>query len=92
MRSKAIAPYNSEFSICLYLDLKIKDTLKPLQADIGVGISRFGVSLVPTRSWVRCQLAQWVDAGQMIIGSRYLPSTFTYSTAVTTVRFARAPL
>ena len=33
-----------------------------------------------------------VDAGQIIIGSKYLPSALTHSIAVTTVRFTRAPL
>jgi hypothetical protein len=72
--------------------LGIKYTLKPLQADLGVGISRFGARIVPSRGGERGPVASMGGGCQIIMGSKDLPSADMHSIAVTIVRLTPAPL
>ena len=53
MRPKVILYEHPWFFISLFFGLGIKHTLKPLQADIGVGESRFGARIQPSRGGIR---------------------------------------
>src|SRR5436305_14222109 len=48
MRPEAVANQHPWFLVSTLLGLGVKDTLEPLQADLGVGISRFGARILPS--------------------------------------------
>ena len=53
MRPEAVKNQHPWLLVSLSSSLGIKYTLKPLQADLGVGISRFGARIVPSRGGER---------------------------------------
>lgn len=52
MRSEAVANQNPWFVMRPCFGLEIKDTREPVQADLGVGISRLGACIVPSRGGI----------------------------------------
>jgi len=69
MRFEAIAYQHSWFMIRTFWSSGIKHTLKPLQANHGIRVCFFGALMMPPRVEYVVQLARWVEAGQIIIGS-----------------------
>jgi hypothetical protein len=57
VRSKAVTNQHSWFLLSLFFSLRIKHTLKLLQADLGVGVPRFGARIVPSRGGERSPVA-----------------------------------
>ena len=55
--TEAVANQCSWFLVSPFFGLGIKHTLEPLQADLGVGISRFGARIVPSRGGKRGPVA-----------------------------------
>jgi hypothetical protein len=65
MRSKAVADQDAWFLISSLFGFEIKYTLKPLQADLRVSISRVGAYILPSRGRKRGPIAsmgtRWPD-------------------------------
>ena len=65
MRSKAVADQDASSLVSSFFGFGIKYTLKPLQADLRVGISRVGARILPSRGMKRGPVAsmgiRWPD-------------------------------
>ena len=65
MRPEAVTYKNPWFLLSLFSSLRIKYTLKPLQANLGVSIPGFRAGIVPTRGGERGPVASigssWPD-------------------------------
>ena len=57
MRPKAVTNQHPWLLVSLSSSLEIKHTLEPLQANLGVGVSRFGARIMPSRGGVRGPVA-----------------------------------
>jgi len=53
MRPEAVTNQYPGFLVSLFSRLGIKHALEPLQADLGVGVPRFGARIVPSRGGER---------------------------------------
>lgn len=92
MCPKSVADKYSWFAASLIFSLGIKNLFDPLQADLGIIESTFGVRIMPARGGCVVQWARCVVAGQIIIGNKDLPSADIHSIAVIVVRLTFAPL
>jgi hypothetical protein len=62
-RPEAVANQHPWFLVSSFLGLGIKYTLEPLQAGLGVGISRFGARILPSGGGERGPVASMVVGG-----------------------------
>ena len=57
VRAEAVTNQHPWFLVSLAFSLGVKDTLKPLQANLRVSVSRFGARIVPSRGRERGPVA-----------------------------------
>jgi len=57
VRPEAVANQRPWFLVSTLPSFRVKDTLEPLQADLGVGISRFGARILPSGGGKGCPVA-----------------------------------